>query len=159
NGRLEMVRSRLEQVDEGITSAAEEAAEIKADIASLGKEKELVGERLRTLLGTASRARAELVEEADCAEPPAPPPRPEPPIHLRVEPESLRRERSRLEGAVARMRREVEALREEDPLALRQTLTTLEAERAAREERLGTADTELAAWAERHHTAVNAARE
>jgi chromosome segregation protein len=159
NGRLEMVRRRLEQVDDGITAAAEEAAEVKAEIASLAKEKELVGERLRALLSTASRARAELVEEPDGLEAPALPPRPEPPIHLRVEAESLRRERSRLEGAVARMRREVEALQQEDPLALRASLSTLEAERAAREERLGTADTELAEWAERHHAAVNAARE
>jgi chromosome segregation protein len=132
---------------------------VKAEIASLAKEKELVGERLRTLLSTASRARAELVEEPDGPEAAALPPRPEPPIHLRVEAESLRRERSRLEGAVARMRREVEALQQEDPLALRASLTSLEAERAAREERLSTADTELAEWAERHHAAVNAARE
>ncbi len=159
NGRLEMVRGRLEQIDDGITAAAEEAAEIKAEIASLAKEKELVGERLRTLLSTASRARSELADEPEGAEAPALPPRPEPPIHLRVETESLRRERSRLEAAVARMRREVDALKEEDPLALRAALTTLEAERASREDRLGPADSELAEWAERHHAAVNAARE
>ena len=160
NGRLDMVRRRLEQIDDGITAAAEEAAEVKAEIASLAKEKELVGERLRTLLSTASRARAELVDEPEAAEAPALPPRPEPPIHLRVEVESLRRERSRLEGAVARMRREVEALQAEDPLALRAALADARG-RARRRARSDWArpTRELAEWAERHHAAVNAARE
>jgi chromosome segregation protein len=159
-GRLDLVRRRLEQVDEGITSAAEEAAEIKAEVASLAKEKELVGERLRTLLSTASNARSALVDEPEAEAPaPAMPPRPEPPIHLRVEVESLRRERARLEAAVVRMRREVETLQADDPIALRGTLAELEAERAAREERLGTAEGELTADAEAHRVAVEAVRE
>ena len=158
-GRLDLVRRRLEQVDEGITSAAEEAAEIKAEVASLAKEKELVGERLRTLLSTASNARSELVDEPEAGEAPAMPPRPEPPIHLRVEVESLRRERARLEAAVVRTRREVETLQADDPIALRGTLAELEAERAAREERLGTAEGELTADAEAHRVAVEAVRE
>jgi chromosome segregation protein len=158
-GRLDLVRRRLEQLDEGITSAAEEAAEIKAEVASLAKEKELVGERLRTLLSTASNARSELVDEPEAGESPAMPPRPEPPIHLRVEVESLRRERARLEAAVVRMRREVETLRADDPIALRGTLAELEAERAAREDRLGTAEGELTADAEAHRVAVEAVRE
>ena len=159
NGRLDLVRRRLEQLDAGITAAAEEAADVKASIASLAKEKELVGERLRSLLGTASAARAELDVDPDTAEAPALPPRPEPPIHLRVEAESLRRERLRLDAAVARMRREVEALQSEDPVALRGTLAALEAERAAREERLGVAEGELAEGEERHRAAVEAARQ
>ncbi len=87
------------------------------------------------------------------------PPRPEPPIHLRVEVESLRRERARLEAAVVRMRREVETLQADDPIALRGTLAELEAERAAREERLGTAEGKLTADAEAHRVAVEAVRE
>jgi chromosome segregation protein len=158
-GRLDLVRRGLQQVDDGITAAAEEAAEIKAEIASLAKEKELIGERLRSLLSTASRARAELLEEPETAEAPAMPPRPEPPIHLRVEVESLRRERSRLEAAVARMRREVEELQADDPIALRGTLSELETERAARETRLDAAETEATATAETHRLAVEAARE
>jgi chromosome segregation protein len=76
-----------------------------------------------------------------------------------VEAESLRRERLRLEAAVARMRREVEALENQDPVALRGTLAGLEAERAAREDRLGGAEGELAEWDDRHRAAVEAARQ
>jgi chromosome segregation protein len=158
-GQLDLVRRRLQELDDGITSAAEEAAEVKAEIASLAKEKELVGERLRLLLGTASRARAELVDEPESTEATVMPDRPEPPIHLRVEVESIRRERARLEGTVARMRREVEELQADDPIALRGMLGELEAERAAREARLDTAESELTTSAERHRGAVDAVRE
>src|SRR5207244_10287034 len=64
---------------------------------------------------------------------PALPPMPEPPLHLRVEVEALRRERARLEAGVARARRDIEALSAEDPVALRNAVQIAQAERVSGE--------------------------
>jgi len=159
-GRLDLVRRELEEIDRRITAAAEESAAVKAEIASLSREKQLESDRLRSILGSASAARAEL--ELEPGQPPEAaeplPPRPEPPVHQRVEVEALRRERARLEASVARMRREVEALQAEDPIALRGALGDAERERAEREAGLTSVEEALAAATAARDESVAAAR-
>jgi chromosome segregation protein len=58
---------------------------------------------------------------------------PEPPVRIRVDVEALRRERARLEAGTNRARRDIEALSEEDPVALREQVGTAERERQAAE--------------------------
>jgi chromosome segregation protein len=159
---------RLDELDAKIAAAAEEMAEVTASSASLRREQELIGERLHAVLAnaTASRARlafepasgAEGVERGVSGSLPELPARPEPPITLRVEVESLRRERARLEGATERMRRELEELRSEDPDLLRAALTSAETERAGLEERLRAAEAELAGIVDRYRAATQIAR-
>src|SRR5439155_954345 len=84
---------------------------------------------------------------------------PEPPVHLRVEVEALRRDRSRLEAGVDRARREVQALAAEDPVELRRTLQQAEAERVAAEEALGEAERGAGAAFDAHRRATEVARE
>ena len=159
-GRLDLVRRELEELDRRITVAAEEAATVKTEIASLTREKQLESDRLRSILGSASAARAELeVEPEQETMGAAPlPPRPEPPVHQRVEVEALRRERTRLEGSVVRMRREVEALQAEDPIALRTTLGDAEQRRALQEVELAATEERLSAAITARDEAVGVAR-
>ena len=86
------------------------------------------------------------------------PPRPEPPIALRVEVESLRRERGRLEAGAQRLQREVDAIGSEDATALRDALTAAEAERTALEERLRALEAELTGIVVRYRDATEVAR-
>jgi chromosome segregation protein len=158
-GRLGMIRRELEDIDKRITATAEEMAGVRAEVTSLNREQDLFSDRLRAVLGTATAARAELYEEPEGApEILELPPRPEPPMHLRVEVESLRRERLRLDAGVARMRREVEALRAEDPIALRRNLSEAEALRSECEEALGAAEAEVSSAAESHRISGESAR-
>ncbi len=157
--RLEIVRREIEESDRGITAAAEEMAGLGAELASLRRERDLVAERLRGVLGTATAARARL-ESWPGDEPALPdlPSRPEPPVHLRVEVEALRRERSRLEAGVARARREADALSAEDPVALRRLLSEAEAARAAAEAGLAEAEAAGVVEASAFQVATDAAR-
>ncbi|HEY1331663.1 MAG TPA: AAA family ATPase [Actinomycetota bacterium] len=157
--RSEQVRVELEGTDRLITAAAEELAKVRAETASMQRERELQSERLHETLGTVNAARLRLpADAADDAAAPELPPRPEPPIHLRVEVESLRRERSRLEAAASRMRTEIQELSAEDPVALRTTLAEAEAERIAAEAGLSSDEARLASAEEAHRAAADAAR-
>jgi chromosome segregation protein len=119
----------------------------------------MVAERLRAVLATATSTRARLAADPDVRpDLPELPPRPEPPIHLRVEVESLRRERARLEGATARMRREMVSPAAEDPGALQEALRIAESERGALEERLTAAQEALASQLAVSHAAAERAR-
>jgi chromosome segregation protein len=83
---------------------------------------------------------------------------PEPPIHLRVEVEALKRERSRLEAGVERARRELETLAAEDPIKLRDNLRTAEGERESGEEALRNAEGNLAGALAAFRAATESAR-
>jgi chromosome segregation protein len=157
--RAEGVRTELERIDRLITAAAEEAAQAKAQVAALGREEQLVTERFAAAAASAQGARRRMEETPVAAgEMPALPPMPEPPVHLRVEVEALRRERARLEAGVARARRDIEALSAEDPVALRNAVEIAQAERVSGEAVLREAEAVLDQALVEHRQAAERAR-
>ena len=150
----------LERADGLITEAAERLSATRTELASLGRERELISERLGVVDAAEELARAGLSGAPPVqADPVTLPAIPEPPVHLRVEVEALRRDRSRLEAGVDRARREVQALAAEDPVELRRTLQQAEAERVAAEEALGEAERGAGAAFDAHRRATEVARE
>jgi chromosome segregation protein len=165
--RLVAVESRaaglateLEESDRAITSAADELARLVAERTAIAREQELIGNRV-ALMESALRAGQQGLSQGPPAlpEPPQLPSRPEPPIHLRVEVEALRRERSRLEAGVNRARTELDRLGAEDPIKLREVVRAAEAEREAGEEALRNAEGNLAGAVSAYRAASDAARE
>jgi chromosome segregation protein len=157
--RAEELGRALEETDRKITSAADELARTEADRASLSREEQLLTERMSTLEAAVGAAQERLAEgPVALPEPPALPPMPEPPIHLRVEVEALRRERARLEAGVERARHELETITSEDPVKLREALTAAEAERVAAEEALRDADGNVGGALSAHRAATEATR-
>jgi chromosome segregation protein len=134
----------LEESDRTITGAADELARTQADRASLDREEQILAERSTAVEMAITVARDRLASApTELPEAPALPPRPEPPTHLRVEVEALRREGMRLEAGVERTRRELETMASEDPIKIRETLQAAEAERVAAEEALRDAEGNL----------------
>jgi chromosome segregation protein len=161
--RHRQVRSELEDLDRRIGAGVEEMSRSATECAALRRQEELVTERLTGAVAssTATRARLTALESGvgRSAEPlPDLPTRPEPPVTLRVEVESLRRERGRLESAVARLGRQIEEIRAEDPEALRETLVSAEADRDAIDQRLRAASSALDAVADGYRAATVRAR-
>ena len=144
DARVGALTDELEETDRLITTAAEELSKIEGERSSLGREDELVAERIAAVEAAARGTRERLAEEpAEMPDAPGLPARPEPPIHLRVEVEAMRRERARLEAGVERARREVETLATEDPIRLREALQQAEVVRLAAEEALRNAEGNL----------------
>jgi chromosome segregation protein len=147
SSRAEKVEEELSETDGLITSAAEDMATVRAELAALRREEQLVAGRVAAV-ETAARSVADSLastpDPAVATGPPALPPVPEAPIHLRVEVEALRRERKRLDAGVARARWERAMLASEDPRSLGEALKAAEAERSAAEELLRNAEGNLA---------------
>lgn len=160
SSRGEEIRRKLEGTDAKITEAAEKLAATKGEVAALRRERASLEER-RVVAEEAAREARQRMDEAAAPlpEPPFVPPHAEPPVHLRVEVEALRRERSRLAAGCARATRDVEALASEDPQRLREALAAARAERGEREEALREAEERLAATGAAHRAAASAARE
>ncbi len=160
DGRLEALRAQLAGADREITAAAEEMSSCRADLAALLREKEVVAERLRAVLASTNSTRARLAAgpAPSSADLPALPPRPEPPVQLRVEVEALRRELGRLDAGVVRTRRDLEGPRADDPGSLREALERAQAERGALEERTARAEAELAEVQDAYRAATERAR-
>lgn len=145
SARLEEANRRLEETDRAITAAAEEKARVQTELATLQRERALVAERARAVEAAADGVRERLSRASEApADLPPLPPIPEPPVQLRVEVEALRRDRARLEAGVARARRDLQALRAEDPASLAGALREAEGARGRAEARLQEADEALA---------------
>jgi chromosome segregation protein len=157
--RADQIRASLEETDRLITSSAEEMAALKAESSSLLRERTFLEDRLASVDALVTAALTGLEERTgERPEPPTLPPAPEPPVHLRVEVEALRRDRSRLEAGVARARKEIEELGAEDPIVLRTALSEAENERVRAEESVRGAENELAGALDAHRAATDAAR-
>jgi chromosome segregation protein len=157
--RAEAVRGELEVTDGLITKAADELAGGKGELTSANREEQLFVERLAAEEAMASFVSARLLETpvATRAVPPLPP-MPQAPVHLRVEVEALRRERSRMEAGAERIRREVERLAADDPTALREAVSQAEAEREAADAALAAVEVGLEHAAAVHVASTGAAR-
>ncbi|MDQ4005579.1 MAG: AAA family ATPase, partial [Actinomycetota bacterium] len=122
---LEGLRKEHEGLERGlkhgdglITVAAERMARVDAELAALRREREVLEERLAGIEEHVIQSAASLDRDAgDDAEDELPdlPPAAEPPVALRVEVESLRREQRRLDQTLAARREEAARVREEDP--------------------------------------------
>ncbi|HXJ66484.1 MAG TPA: AAA family ATPase, partial [Actinomycetota bacterium] len=157
---LREVAGALEAADKRITEAADQLGRLAPQLSSLEKERELLEERLGGLDDAAAGWRETLA-----AAPPAPeeelapmPPLPEAPIGLRVEVETLRRDRHRLEETLARLDGEREALNASDPERLQGELEEAEGKRFAEEDRLKTTEMDLSQAETARTEAATAAR-
>jgi chromosome segregation protein len=138
HGERASVEEALRRIDALITAAADRMARMDADLAALRREREVLEHRVGELDREVEAASSALGGEPDDDQG-APTaerlPVPEPPMALRVEVESLRRERGRLEALLAAHRDQTLRLRDQDPAALaslleRATTTRIEAEAA-----------------------------
>src|SRR6266536_2819451 len=142
---LRDVAGRLEQADQRITAAADRLGALAPQLSSLEKERELLEERLARLDDAAASWRETLASAAPAGvwEPPPLPPSPEAPLGLRVDVETLRRDRHRLEETLARLAGEREALAAGDPHLLQQELEAADRDRVVAEDALRQAEASL----------------
>jgi chromosome segregation protein len=150
----------LERSDGLITAAADRMGRADTELSSLRKEEEMLAGRLVALEGAVSAAREAMADtEPVAALPPDMPPAPGHPTEQAVEVETLRRERSRLEAALARARRERRVLAGKDPDVAERDLSIAEDARRRAETGLREAEEEVAALALARATAAAADRE
>ncbi|HEX7464050.1 MAG TPA: hypothetical protein VF382_04035, partial [Actinomycetota bacterium] len=134
---LDELAEKLDETDAEITHAAEKMARLEADGASLAKEEELLSQRLAGLEDAAAASRESLsAAEQTPREVPELPRPADPPISQRVEVETLRRDRARLESRLSSLEDEREAVHARDPAELQAALEAAEEEQGAAEERL-----------------------
>jgi chromosome segregation protein len=159
-GELAELAETIASSDERITRAAERISRIETDLASVGKEDEIVSQRLAGLDDAAAAWRDSLrVAEPVTHELPELPRTPEPPIAARVAVETLRRDTESLRSRLATVRAERDALASQDPDTLRAAAADAEAARVSAEERLAKAEAEQAAAVAERAAAVTAERE
>jgi chromosome segregation protein len=154
------VGEAMDGIDALITAAAERMGRLRGDLASLRKEEELLAERLAGLEEAAAGWREALATAGPTRHEASPLPSvPEPPVIHRVEVETLRRERSRADAALARLRKERQVLGMEDPEALRSALARAKQVRADREAHLQRTEVAVAEAGRRREAAATEDRE
>ncbi|HET7236146.1 MAG TPA: AAA family ATPase [Actinomycetota bacterium] len=149
--RLDAIGAEVEELDERIgdadaqiTRAAERIARLEGELGSIGKEEEILTQRLAGMDDAAAAWRESLAAaEPVVHELPDLPRTPELPFQARVAVETLRRDRSALESRISTVRAEREALAAQDPDALASQAEAAGRDRAAAEERLAAAEQSL----------------
>jgi chromosome segregation protein len=140
-GESAFLGEQIDAADADITAAAERLARSGTEIAALGRERDLLQQRATALDEQAELARRRLAEmEPDTETMPELPPTPQPPIQARVTVETLRRDRTILDGRAVELRAEREALATHDPVTLRSAVETAERDRSAAEAALTAAE-------------------
>ncbi len=159
--QAEAVGADLDRHDAMITAAADRMGRVAADLSSLSREEELLAERLAGLDDAAAAWRDSLAaaQPVHHEELPPLPTTPEPPMALRVEVETLRRDRTRLEESLARLHRERDTLAATDPRVIQEALGRAEDERRQAEAELRAAEDRLAEAAARRNEAAAGDRE
>jgi chromosome segregation protein len=139
---IEFLHQQIEAADADITIAAERLATLERDLAGVGKEEELLAERLGTVREAQAAARDRLAElgPARPHDIPELPPLPQPPVQARVAVETLRRDRASLDARRTRLRTERDEASSQDPQQLRSALEEAEAARAVAEQAAARAD-------------------
>jgi len=155
-GELDAITEEMAATDAEITRAAERLAASASDLASFRKEEEIIGQRVASLDESAGTWRESLAgAEPEPPEPPELPPAAEPPIRVRVEVETLRRDRAALDERLHRLRADREELSTLDPAMLRAELEETVATRSEAEEALRSSEeTDGAATAARDEAAA-----
>ncbi|MGE5459810.1 MAG: chromosome segregation SMC family protein [Solirubrobacterales bacterium] len=144
HGEIAQLAERIEEADASITRAAEHLSRLATELASVGKEEEILAHRLGGMDDAAAAWRDRLAQaEPVTHELPELPRLAEPPIQARVAVETLRRDRSSLESRLSGVRAERESLAAQDPAALQAAVDAAMTERATAEERLSQAETAL----------------
>ncbi len=141
---LDELSATIDEADGRITSAAERLSRLETELASLGREEEILAQRLVGMDDAAAAWRERLaVAEPVTHELPALPRLAEPPIQARVAVETLRRDRASLESRLAAAAAERERLAAQDPAALQAAVDTAVNVRAAAERALAQAEAAL----------------
>jgi chromosome segregation protein len=134
---IDFLGEQVDASDAEITASAERMVRLEADVGVLGREQELLDQRLGALDDNAAAWRERLADvEPARDELPELPPAPEPPIRARVAVETSRRERSTLDARLAQLREERDSLAALDPVRMKAELEIVEAARAAAEAEL-----------------------
>ena len=133
---IEFLHQQIEAADADITLAAERFSVLERDLAGVGKEKELLAERLEAVRDAQAAARDRLAELGPAVPDDLPelPPLPQPPVQARVAVETLRRDRASLDARRARSQIERDEASSQDPQQLRSALEESEEARAAAEQ-------------------------
>ncbi len=157
---IEFLNQQIEAADADITIAAERLATLGHDLTAIGKEEELLSERLGTVRETQTSARDRLAElgPAGSDDIPELPPLPQPPVQARVAVETLRRDRASLDARRARLRTERDEASAHDPQQLRAELEEAEASRAAAEQAAARAEERATHAADERDAAAAAER-
>jgi chromosome segregation protein len=153
------LNQQIEAADADITISAERHAALERDLASAGKEQELLDERLAAVR-EAQTARDRLTELGPGGSDDIPelPPLPQPPIQARVVVETLRRDRASLDARRARLHTERDEASAHDPQQLRLELEEAESARAAAERATEAADERATEAADERDAAAAAER-
>ena len=145
-GELTFLLEQIDAADAHITGAAERLTAFERELTGAHKERDLLEQRLVTVLDGAAmwRDRLAAIGAAGPAELPDLPPLPQAPIGARVTVETLRRERADLDRRLAELRTERDRLASLDPVALREALAAAERARGDAEELVRSADAAFA---------------
>jgi chromosome segregation protein len=159
-GEIDFLREQIEAADAEIVSVAERLAGVDRVLAGLRTEEGLHHQRLAAIDGAVALAREGLNASQPVAAEALPdlPPLPRPPVAARVTVETLRRERTVLDGRLAELRHERDELSAHDPVALRAELAAAEADRAEAEAEVARAETAAAEAAAARDAAAQAER-
>ena len=145
SGELAELAEAIEEADARITRAAERIARIDGELSSLGKQEEILTQRLAGMDDAAAAWRENLAAEPATHELPELPRTPEPPIQARVAVETLRRERDRIQTRLSSVRAERDTLARRDADTLGAQADEATRARAEAEHRLVAAETALEA--------------
>ncbi len=145
-GELTFLLEQIDAADAHITGAAERLTAFERELTGAHKERDLLEQRLVTVLDGAAmwRDRLAAIGAAGPAELPDLPPLPQAPIGARVTVETLRRERADLDRRLAELRTERDRLASLDPVTLREALAAAERARGDAEELVRSADAAFA---------------
>ena len=156
---LEELAAGIDEADARITRAAEEIGKIEAELGATGREEEVLSQRMAGMDDAASAWRDSLSAFPPVAhELPELPRVPEPPIHARVEAETLRRDLATVQARRSDARSEREALATRDTEALREEVARGGAERTRAAARLTDAEAALEAAGAARRAALEAER-
>lgn len=134
-GEATFLGEQIDAADAEITTAAERVARIEIELGGVRKEEELLRQRAASIEEAMVVSRERLTDAEPLPdEMPDLPPMPQPPVSARVAVETLRRDRSTLDGRLGELRTERDALASLDPVQLRAALQTAEDARTSAEE-------------------------
>ena len=134
-GETVFLGEQIDAADAEITASAERLARIEIEFGGVRKEEELLRQRAAAIEDGMAAWRERLTDAEPLPdEMPDLPPMPQPPVSARVGVETLRRDRSTLDGRLGELRAERDALASQDPVQLRAALQTAQEARTRAEE-------------------------